>query len=337
MTCCSTGIEQATFDDLADHWRHLIEGSSEPTFFDWQSWHQAWWSEFGADAELKLLAVRSESGDIKMIAPMMVDGSEISFLGGTDLVDYHDFLTRNRLSSNSLETVVSAIDDMPGIESIKLQSIPGNSATITQFREAAEISGWSVEIEKEDVAPRVELPSSWDEYLAGLRKKDRHELRRKLRRLEAAGEVRQVELTEPSDIEAAMQDFMRLHRMSTNDKAEFMTEGRERFFRKVAVALAHENSTRLCFLEINGESVATSLSFVCKDVRYLYNSGYNPTKSNLSVGLLNHALSIKKSIDEGLRVFDFMRGDEAYKYHLGGVDREVFAITATRRTASSTR
>ncbi len=125
--------------------------------------------------------------------------------------------------------------------------------------------------------------------------------------------------------------------METPDKAEFMTAGRERFFRTVAVTLAREYSTRLVFLEINGEKVATSLSFVCRNVRYLYNSGYNPAQSSLSVGLLNHALTIKKSIEEGLRAFDFMRGDEAYKYHLGGVDREVFALTATRHPGLQTK
>lgn len=337
MTCCRAGIEQGTFESLADHWQHLIEGCAEPTFFDSRTWQQTWWSEFGSDSKLKLLLIRSESGDADMIAPMMIDGSEISFLGSTDLVDYHDFLTRVRLSSDCIESVVSAVDEMQDIDTILLQSLPGNSPTINQFREAAERAGWNVEIEQEDVAPRVDLPESWDEYVSSLRKKDRHELRRKLRRLEAAGEVRQVELTSPADVEAAMNDFMRLHRMSTPDKNEFMTPEREQFFSKIAVELARENSTRLCFLEVNGVREATSLSFVTGKVRYLYNSGYNPAQSNLSVGLLNHALAIKSSIEDGHRVFDFMRGNESYKYHLGGIDRQVFALKATRQSSTKSQ
>ena len=118
--------------------------------------------------------------------------------------------------------------------------------------------------------------------------------------------------------------------MSTPDKNEFMTEDREQFFTKIAVELAREGITRLTFLEFEGQREATSLSFVCGGVRYLYNSGYNPAQYKLSVGLLNHALSIKSSIQDGSRIFDFMRGNEPYKYHLGGVDRQVFALTATR-------
>ena len=37
------------------------------------------------------------------------------------------------------------------------------------------------------VAARCDLPATWDEYLGTLSKKDRHELRRKLRRLESGG------------------------------------------------------------------------------------------------------------------------------------------------------
>ena len=330
MTCCSAGIEQGTFESLADHWQHLTEDCAEPTFFDSRTWQQTWWSEFGGDSELKLLIVRSDSGEADMIAPLMVDGSEISFLGSTDLVDYHDFLTRDRLSSNCIESIVSAITEMDNIDTVLLQSLPGNSPTITQFRESAETAGWSVSLEQEDVAPRVELPETWDEYVSNLRRKDRHELRRKLRRLETVGEFQHLELTSADGVEAAMPDFMLLHRMSTADKNEFMTPERERFFKRIAIELAKEGSTRLSFLEVNGEREATSLSFIAGNVRYLYNSGYNPRQSKLSVGLLNHALSIKSSIEKGHRIFDFMRGNEPYKYHLGGIDRQVFSLTATR-------
>ena len=161
MTCYSTGTEQGTFEELAAHWQHLIDECSEPTFFDSLTWQKAWWSEFGANSELKLLAVRSDSGDIKMIAPLMVTGSEVSFLGNTDLVDYHDFLSGDRSGPGSLEAVVRALGEMPGVESIKLQSIPGNSATITRFREFAEKFGWNVEIKQEDVAPRQATLRSW--------------------------------------------------------------------------------------------------------------------------------------------------------------------------------
>ena len=325
-----------TFESLAVQWQNMIQERSESTFFDQEVWHQVWWSEFGNDFQLKVLAVYSDSGEVKLIAPLMVEGNEISFLGSTDLVDYHDFLIRDPLDVSCIQSLVKVIHGMTEIDKISLKSLPESSPAITQFRLHAEQLGWKVEIAQEDVAPRIELPSTWDDYMASLRKKDRHELRRKFRRLKQAGHVRQIELISPDDVDHAMDDFIRLHRMSTAGKEQFMTDQRERFFRKVAVELAKERLTKLCFLEVNNERVATSLSFVYKGVRYLYNSGYNPIYSNLSVGLMNHALAIKSSIESGHRVFDFMRGSEAYKYHLGGIDRQIYAVTAFRESDSMT-
>ena len=111
------------------------------------------------------------------------------------------------------------------------------------------------------MAPRVSLPSTIDAYFASLTKKHRHELRRKLRRLESAGEIEQIELTSPDEIEARMGDFIDLHRGSSIDKNEFMTSEREAFFREMAVKLAEKDITRLYFLTLNGQDVATSLAF----------------------------------------------------------------------------
>ncbi len=330
MTCCNSIVELGSFENLSNSWVELLAKMPEPTFFDLPLWQHIWWSEFGSELELRIYAIRSDDGDLKMIAPLQKTGEDIAFLGGTDLCDYHDFLSSDRGNSRWLKSLVEELTSDDSLRSITLQSLPGNSPSISQFRENAEEFGWSVSIEQEDVAPRTELPTSWDEYLAGLRKKDRHELRRKLRRLEAAGDFAHYELTDPDEIDAAMDDFMRLHRMSTADKAEFMTADRESFFRLMSGELANEGITRLSFLEFEGVREATSLSFVTGGVRYLYNSGYNPAQSRLSVGLLNHALTLKTSIEQGIRVFDFMRGNESYKYHLGGTDREIFALKATR-------
>ena len=334
MTCCSAQIQTGTFESLAFEWQNMIQERLESTFFDQQVWHKVWWSEFGNDFQLKVLAAYSDSGSVELIAPLMVDGNEISFLGSTDLVDYHDFLFKEPSDANCIQLLMEVIHGMTEINKISLESLPESSSTIIRFRSYAEQLGWQVEIAQEDVAPRIELPSTWDDYMTNLRKKDRHELRRKFRRLKQAGDVRQVELISPNDVENAMGDFIRLHRMSTAGKEQFMSGQRERFFHNVAVELAKQGLTRLCFLEVNNERVATSLSFVCTGVRYLYNSGYNPAHSNLSVGLLNHALAIKSSIESGHRVFDFMRGSEAYKYHLGGIDRQICALTAFRQSDS---
>jgi CelD/BcsL family acetyltransferase involved in cellulose biosynthesis len=323
-------VRLETFNSLSQRWGEVLEKRPGATVFDLPEWQKAWWDHFGAGHELRLAAVSGEDGAVKMIAPFMCRGEKVSFLGSTDLVDYHDFICADGPSEACLDALIREISVSSSVDTLTLESLPDDSPTIERFKSAAEAAGWRVEVAQEDVAPRLELPATWDEYLGRLDKKDRHELRRKIRRLEGAGDVRHVELRAREDVETAADDFFRLHRMSMPEKKEFMTPERERFFRDVSARLADAGVTRLCFIELNGERVATSLSFVVGGVRYLYNSGYNPEHRTLAVGLLNHALAIRASIEQGLRVFDFMRGNEAYKYHLGGVDRKVFRLTATR-------
>ena len=106
---------------------------------------------------------------------------------------------------------------------------------------------------------------------------------------------------------------------------------RENFFREISINMSKVGSTRLRFLEVDNKKVATSLSFLKDNVKYLYNSGYDPEYSYLSVGVLNHVLSIQNSILEKHTIFDFMRGDEVYKYRLGGVDETVSKLLAKKR------
>ena len=67
-------------------------------------------------------------------------------------------------------------------------------------------------------------------------------------------------------------------------------------------------------------------AFESGGVTYLYNSGFEPASSGLAVGLLSKAVSIREAIGRGCREFDFLRGDEEYKRHLGGVPRELVTL-----------
>ena len=62
----------------------------------------------------------------------------------------------------------------------------------------------------------------------------------------------------------------------------------------------------------------------------MYNSGFDPAFADLSVGLLLKATTIRDAIERGLDSFEFLRGDEQYKYHLGGVDQAVYRMTVVR-------
>ncbi len=330
-----TSIVSPSFDDLAEDWQRIYNSMPASSAFDSLEWNRLWWDHFGGDSKLMLRSVVRPDGSTAIIAPLRLDSANdegvCTFLGGTDLVDYLGFKHDAELKTDDVHQLLESLYNDPEITALVLESLPEDSHTIHAVKDVAAGIGWEVHIWDEGVAPRVSLPDNVDDYYASLTKKHRHELRRKLRRLHNAGKVEQIELTDPADIADRIGEFIALHRGSSIDKQEFMTAEREAFFRDMAVKLAEKDITRLYFLTLNGETVATSLAFKVGTTKYLYNSGYDPDRSWLAVGLLNHAINILASIGKGISVYDFMRGDERYKYHLGAVDRRIYTARLDKR------
>ena len=317
-----------SFAGIAERWEGMLPRCWTDTVFVTPAWQRVWWDCFGGDYRPLILSVQDDGRDLG-IAPLMVRDGVVSFIGDSDLFDYHDFLVPRGCEDRFYGVL---LEHLAGFEweRMELKSVPEGSPTLRGIEAAAGTMGLHTEVEVEDVTPAVLLPDTWEGYLAMLAKKDRHELRRKLRRLHAAGTVRQSECPGPSAHEDCMDDFFSLMRSSSREKADFLTPERERFFRAFAAELAPGGTFRLFFLEIDGTRVASCICFDHSGEFLLYNSGYDLGHSHLSVGLLNKALSIKEAIDKGRRAFDFLRGSERYKYNLGGTDRLLYRITVSR-------
>ena len=309
-------------------WRALLPRASMNKVFASPTWLRVWWDEFGGGRDLILLSVRRD-GELVGVAPLMRDGDQLCFAGDTQVCDYMDFIA----AAGEEETVVSAVLRSLGEEpwrELVLWAVPDGSPTLEALKAAAPDFGLRVDIEPEDVCPQLDLPATWEEYLASLTKKDRHELRRKLRKLSQGGEVLLETVVEPAAVTEALDDFLRLYREGRSDKAAFMTERMERFFRGIVSALAAEGRIELLFLTLGGVRVAAILCFHEDGESLLYNSGYDPGYSYLSVGLLSKALALRKAIEEGKDRFDFLRGAEPYKYDLGAKDLTVYRCTVRR-------
>ena len=329
MVCATFKIQRGTFESFASEWDGLARQTPGSSVFLSFAWHENWWDRFGAGAEQLLLGFR-DSGQLVAIAPLMIRDDVVSFLGGTDLVDYHDILAGDVDHQTLTAELLDSLAGIDGWKSAEFGSLPDWSPFVATLPETAHRMGWSAEASIEDVAPGLDIPETWDEYLAGLGRKNRHELRRKLRRLEAAGDVTHDEYTSPEAIEANLDEFFRLHRLSAPDKAEFMTPEREQFFRATCSRLAHDCGVRLAFTRLDGNSLAASLSFEYMSRRLVYNSGYDPEYRSLSVGLLNHALFLKQCIEDKVEYADFLRGNERYKYNLGAKDRTIYRVNIRR-------
>lgn len=324
-------VREATFESAREDWKALLPSSATNTVFITPGWQQVWWQHFQAGRELKLLTIERDSRVIG-VAPITLDRSTVSLVGSKAVCDYLDFVVPEAHCAGALGAVFDHLEPLPW-NTVALNSVPGDSPTLAALQRLAADRGYVSQVDQEDVCPRMDLPGDWDSYLSGLGKKDRHELRRKLRRLEAAGEVRYVAAADPMTIDGDMSDFFRLHRLSAANKAAFMDEPMEAFFRDMMRSTITKGTGRLLMMEVNGARAAAIFCFDYAGRRLLYNSGYDPQYAHLSVGLLLKAHAIRDAIDLGLRQYDFLRGNEPYKYDLGGVDHPIFSCTTRRGEA----
>lgn len=173
------------------------------------------------------------------------------------------------------------------------------------------------------VSPAIVLPATWEEYLEGLDRVKRKELKRKMRRLDTVAHSFEII---PSADDAAIDDFIRLQRASDEEKENFMSGPMESYFRDMAHIVKDEWPGFFATLKIEGKPAASIFFFEQDTGVMLYNSGFDPQFGYYSNGLMAHALLIRRNIESGRKVHDFLRGDERYKYDLGAKDVNLYKI-----------
>jgi len=310
------GVTWESVESLSAHW--LDKGSSLEwhCLFVLPPWLGAWWTAFGDGRSQCLLGVRQGDDPIG-IAPLLVKGKEASFVGDSDVCDYLDFIVAPGREPEFFRVLIEALRQQ-GIRYMDLGPVRADSTVMKGLPPVAERLACEFSSEREDVSYELALPATWEAYLGLLKGTERHEIRRKLRRLEEAARIEFRRVDDPREVGPSMDTFLGLFGANRSDKAAFMTSRRARFFRSLAEAMAEAGLLTLSFLELDAKPAAAVMCFHDPSTVYLYNNGYDNRFRSLSVGFLSKVLSIREAIREGKKRFDFLKGPEAYKRRLGG-------------------
>ncbi|HRQ25179.1 MAG TPA: GNAT family N-acetyltransferase, partial [Anaerolineales bacterium] len=291
-----------------------------------------WWRHLGGgewkDAKLVLVSAR-EDDKLVGIAPLFIaeyEGQSALLLSGSiEISDYLDVIVRTndhaRFISGLLDFLASSLRD--NWSALDWYNLPDDSPTLAALKEEASKRGWTHHEEVYRPTPRIALNGTFDDYLAGIDKKQRHEIRRKMRRAaESDLNVRFSIVDKSADIEPELDTFFDLMVHDPN-KAEFLHPAMRKQMTDVLRAAHKGGYLWLGFLEINSVKTAASLNFDYENKLWGYNSGVSREHMELSPGwvLLGH--TIQWCCENGRREFDFMRGDEDYKYRFGGVNKYV--------------
>ena len=305
-----------SFDSVISSWDKLRYCLKWDSVFVLPVWLKVWWEAFGGKTELFLRTLRQGNEAIGF-APLQVTHETASFIGSGDVCDYLDFAIAPGKEKGFFNVLLDDLREKD-IKKLDLRPLRPDSTVLTQLVNIAQNRGYDVMLHPEDVSLELDLPPTWNEYLAILKAKQRHEVRRKLRRLWETGgaEHRCVEIGR--EVEDYLDIFLQLFSSSKAEKARFMNPEMESFFRSMAKAMAEIGLLRVGILELDKVPAAMTIGFDHNGSHYLYNSAYDPRFNHLSVGLLCKVLCLKVSIEKGRKKWNFLKGGESYKYQLGG-------------------
>jgi CelD/BcsL family acetyltransferase involved in cellulose biosynthesis len=333
--------------DMAS-WNALVEQSIADTPFSRYEYLSEWWQTLGGGEwdvkeggrpPLLVLVSATENDQYVGLAPLFIteyDGQRaLMLVGSIEISDYLDLIVREadlpRFLSGLLDFVVSLSDQ--DWSALDWYNIPDSSPTLAVLKAEAEKRGWTHHEEIYRPTPRIPLNGSFEEYLSRIDKKQRHEIRRKMRR--AAEGEKNVQFTIVNGKENIASEIDAFLDLMLHDpgKAEFLHPAmREQM--TVTVQNAHKYGYLwLAFLEIDGAKTAASLNFDYKDKLWGYNSGVSREHMELSPGWVLLAHTIQWCCENGRYEFDFMRGDEEYKYRFGGVNKYVMRVKVIKSSS----
>jgi CelD/BcsL family acetyltransferase involved in cellulose biosynthesis len=329
-TTAALAVRDEPFDAVQAEWSSLLQCLPEQIPFVSPVFQQCWLEHFQGERTVRAYTAR-DNGRLVGVAPMIFDGASGGFVGHHSICDYMDVAIEPGAEHTAWPLLLERIAD-DGATELDLRGLLESSPTIEAACAAAPNAGWHVERHDEAISPGVDLPASWDDYLGRLSKKDRHEMRRKMRRLSTAGgEVTFRVVTDGAEGQALLERFFHLMRISNHHKEEFLARpGMQEFFHDIVGRMANAGMLRFHWLDFEGLPVAGVLNFDLGGRLYMYNSGYDTEYASMAIGLMSKALLIEEAITSGRTFVDFMRGDESYKYDLGGKDRKVVRLVLTR-------
>ena len=321
----------STLDALSADWNALLAESVTHIPFLRYEYLSAWWATRGGgewpESELAVVTAHQD-GRLIGIAPLFCspnrDGqaAALLLLGSIEISDYLDIIVRPADLSLFLAGLLDflALPECPDWRLLDWHNLPEASPTLPALQVEAVKRGWTFSQDRTYHVPSIPLTGDFETYLAGIDKKQRHEIRRKMRRAEESGRnVRWYIVKDGAALDVEVQAFLDLMAQDP-EKAAFLTPAMRRQMLLACRAAFACGWLQLAFLEADGQKAAGYLNFDYLNRIWVYNSGIDRRFMDLSAGwvLLGHLL---QWANENKRSeFDFMRGDEAYKYQFGGVD-----------------
>ena len=321
------------FDGLREEWdRLLTESACDCVFLTWE-WLRTWWSHLAERRQLRIAAVRRK-GELIALAPLAVRPGSVrrlfpfrvvEFLGsGTAGSDYLDLIVRKGDEAEALSAFSRALGRRDLVEFGHLRC-SGSAAADVGSRLVQQ--GWKSAQTTVNTCPFIDLRGhSWTSYLATLGSQHRRDVQRKTKNLSKQFEVAFERVEHEEQRDAALRLLIALHNKRWIDRGgsdAFHTAGHVAFHAEFTARALRRGWLRLYVLRLDGQPASALYGLRYGGTFYFYQSGFDPRYARHSVGLVTMGLAIQSALAEGAEEYDFLHGDEAYKFHWAKESRDL--------------
>ncbi|MBX3413304.1 MAG: GNAT family N-acetyltransferase [Pirellulales bacterium] len=351
----------ADLEALASDWNALAD---DVPFRSWD-WLVTWWRHFEPNAQRRgvpdlwtiFVYALDRDGSLVGIAPWHVErsttqGRVVRFLGTGPVCSeyltvmaaggYEGVVARTLaecLSGEELSLADWLSDE--GSESwdlVELTGVSPHDPRVQQLLTYLSDRGASVYHRAGEPCWRLDLPATWDEYLALLSKSHRKQVRRLQRTALDSGRAKIHLAATDDDVTFALDaliDMQTRRRAARGESTPFADPRFVGFLRDVSHRMLALGKLRLHWLEMEGRPIAVELHLVGNRVLYAYQGAIDPDALDAEPGRLITIATLRQAIADGYRAFDFLRGDEPYKLHWRAMPRETVDIRIVPRNMTA--
>jgi CelD/BcsL family acetyltransferase involved in cellulose biosynthesis len=334
---------------LANRWNNILaQSESDSVFLTWE-WVINWWQVYGGGKELRVLVLRDQHEDIVAIAPFYIRKrkilgalsiNEMRFLGtGEDVSpDYLDVIIKRGFENEVINLLIKYLAVKNGWDVANLTDIVSTSSTIRAIQNMGGKNGLIVKTRERAICPYIELLGDWEEYIGGLSRNMRYNVKRRMQNLEKDFKTRYFIWQDIGGLEYAMERLSFLHNKRWEQKGGkhgFSSKEYNAFHQAVAREFAMKGWLQLSCLELDGEIAGILYDYRYGNKIYYYQGGFDPSLYKYSLGLVLRAYVIQKAIENGIKEIDLLKGAYEHKYMWTEHERHTINLMIGKNTFGS--
>ena len=320
---------------LEDEWRRLAVQRGNG--FLTPDWCGAWARHYGDEHAPFVPVLRDPAGALRGLLPLALPRSghpRVCRIAGANLGDRFHPVCEPEVEAEVAAAAGEALADAPEPWSVvSLDHVQVDTPWVEALGDA---TGRRLSSRSRIAAPLplidIATHESWDAYLATRSSNFRQQVRRFARRAAREAEVRLRRTESAGDLDADMSTFFTLHdkRLGERGGSSLSAERARSFHLDFARAALEQGWLRLWILELNGSPAAAWYGWRLGERYSYYNSGFDPVFAALSPGLVLISAVIESAFEEGASEFDFLLGEESYKYRFAERERTVSDVVLAR-------